>query len=240
MQESSTPFLTARWTNLAMLNYEVDPAVLAPYVPAGTELDSWQGHTFASIVGFLFLDTLLLGLPVPGHRNFEELNLRFYVRRQDPEGWRRGVVFVKEIVPRPAIALVARLAYGENYVAHPMSHLIENEEDQLRTTTYTCWSDERRHELRVVVDGPPALPPAGSAAEFITEHYWGYARGRDGRTVEYQVTHPQWSVYPVRKAHFDADIAALYGPQFVPFLQEPASAFVAAGSVVTVMKGQKI
>ena len=76
------PFLTARWRYLAMLNYEVPPEALAPLVPAGTELDSWQGKTFVSVVGFLFLDTRVLGIAIPGHRDFEEVNLRFYVRRK--------------------------------------------------------------------------------------------------------------------------------------------------------------
>src|SRR3954465_5485280 len=116
------PFLTAHWRNLAMLNYEVPPEILAPLVPAGTELDSWQGKTFVRVVGFLFLDTRGRGIGIPGHRDFEEVNLRFYVRRQAEDGWRRGVVFVKEIVPRFAIAGTARLLYGEKYAALPMRH----------------------------------------------------------------------------------------------------------------------
>ena len=118
------PFLTARWRYLAMLNYEVPPEALLPLVPAGTELDSWQGKTFASVVGFLFLDTRVRGIAIPGHRDFEEVNLRFYVRRKVADGWRRGVVFVKEIVPRFAIASTARLLYGEKYVSLPMRHSV--------------------------------------------------------------------------------------------------------------------
>src|SRR6185503_10439864 len=104
---------TAHWRFLMMLNYEVDPSVLHPLVPRGTELDTWHGRTYASVVGFLFLDTRVLGLAIPFHRDFEEVNLRFYVRRREAEAWRRGVVFIKEIVPRWAIATVARVAYNE-------------------------------------------------------------------------------------------------------------------------------
>src|SRR5579864_4477520 len=106
-------FLTAEWRNLAMLNYEIDPNLLREYVPAGVELDQWNGHTFMSLVGFSFLNTKVLGLPIPFHRNFEEVNLRFYVRRNTRNEIRRGVVFIKEIVPRWAIAFVARSVYGE-------------------------------------------------------------------------------------------------------------------------------
>ena len=75
------PFLTARWEHLAMLNFEIDPQRLAPLVPTGTELDFHEGRTFVSIVGFVFRDTRVRGWAIPRHRDFEELNLRFYVRR---------------------------------------------------------------------------------------------------------------------------------------------------------------
>ena len=120
------PFLTAQWRCLAMVNFEIDPAVLRPFVPVGTELDCWQGRAFVSVVGFLFVDTRVWGWPIPYHRDFEEVNLRFYVRRRAEEGWRRAVVFVKEIVPRAAIAMSARWLYGENYVALPMRHQVED------------------------------------------------------------------------------------------------------------------
>src|SRR6187455_2734884 len=119
-------FLTAEWRDLVMLNYEVDPAILLDLVPAGTELDLWQGRTLVSVVDFRFLRTRVLGLAIPWHIDFEEVNLRFYVRREASEGLRRGVVFVKEIVPRRAIAWLARLLYNENYVALPMSHWIDD------------------------------------------------------------------------------------------------------------------
>ena len=103
------PFLTANWRYLAMLNFAVDPKILEPLVPSETELDFHEGQTFLSVVGFLFLDTRVIGMPIPLHRDFEEVNLRFYVRRKSADQWRRGVVFVRELVPRAAIAIVARL-----------------------------------------------------------------------------------------------------------------------------------
>src|SRR5581483_11035238 len=118
-------FLTAEWHNLAMLNYEIDPAVLRAFVPNGTELDSWNGKAYVSMVGFMFLKTRVRRFAIPFHQNFEEINLRFYVRRKGPDGWRRGVVFIKEIVPRFAIALIARMFYNENYVALAMRNILE-------------------------------------------------------------------------------------------------------------------
>ena len=122
--EFRRPFLTGEWRHLAMLNYRVDPAILAPFVPRGTVLDTWHGVTYVSVVGFLFRETRVLGIPVPRHRSFEEVNLRFYVRREERGAVKRGVTFIKEIVPRRAIALVAKLVYNEPYVALPMRHAL--------------------------------------------------------------------------------------------------------------------
>src|SRR6185436_16958741 len=189
--------LTAEWRHLAMLNFEVDPRVLRPLVPMGTELDAWQGRTFVSVVGFLFLNTRVWGVGVPCHRDFEEVNLRFYVRRQANDGWRRGVVFVKELVPRIAIALTAKALYGENYVALPMRYRIERDiggAAGAMTLSYAWWFRGRENRMELTVESEANDVAQGSDVEFITEHYWGYARRRGGRTTEYRVEHPRWRV----------------------------------------------
>lgn len=235
------PFLTAAWRHLAMLNFEVDPDVLRPLVPAGTVLDDWQGRTFVSVVGFLFLNTRILGVGIPFHRDFEEVNLRFYVRRKVGDDWRRAVVFVKEIVPRVAIALTARELYGENYVALRMRHHIEADieiAERPREVSYSWWFRGRENRLDLTVTGEPHEAAAGSEIEFITEHYWGYARRRDGRTTEYRVDHPRWKVCTASVSKLDCDVAGLYGNQFVEFLKAPpTSAFLADGSKVAVFGG---
>jgi uncharacterized protein len=231
-------FLTAEWRNLAMLNYEIESATLQPFVPVGTELDSWQGRVYASIVGFQFLNTRVWGIPIPFHRHFEELNLRFYVRRRAAEGWRRGVVFIKEIVPRAAIALVARRFYNEPYVALPMSHQIKATGGEIDSIRYAGRFGGREHFVKIVTRGGARAFAPGSEAEFITEHYWGYNAQRGGRTLEYQVEHPPWRVYDAAEAVLDCDIALLYGARFVAALSaKPISAFIAEGSPVTVYQG---
>jgi uncharacterized protein len=239
---SPRPFLTARWRNLAMLNYEVAPEILAPLVPAGTELDSWQGRTFASVVGFLFLDTRVRGSAIPRHRDFEEVNLRFYVRREAEGGWRRGVVFVKEIVPRFAIAGTARLLYGEKYVSLPMRHAITG--DPTRGDLYVMYGWRLRgrwNGIGAVVGGSPQEAAPGSEEEFITEHYWGYSSLRGGGCVEYQVEHPRWRVWKLLRPVLDCDVAPLYGRQFAePLTGEPSSAFLADGSEVAVYPGRRV
>lgn len=222
-----------------MLNYVVPPEVLAPFVPAGTELDTWEGKTFASMVGFLFLDTRVLGVAIPGHRNFEEVNLRFYVKRKAEDGWRRGVVFIKEIVPRAAIAGVARLLYGEKYVAMPMRHSITG--DPTRGGMYVTYGWRFRgrwNGIGAVVSGSPREAAPGSEEEFITEHYWGYSSRRGGGATEYRVDHPRWRVWPLLRPVLDCDVAALYGSRFAePLAGEPSSAFLADGSEVSVSPG---
>jgi uncharacterized protein YqjF (DUF2071 family) len=234
------PFLTAEWRHLAMLNFEIDPAVLRPFVPMGTQLDSWHGRTFVSVVGFLFLNTRVWGCPIPYHRNFEEVNLRFYVRRREAEGWRRGVVFIKEIVPRVAIALTARLLYGENYVALRMQHRIERPPNAA-TVSYGWWLGGREHRIDLHAAGEARDVKDGSEEEFITEHYWGYARRAGAQTTEYRVEHPRWRVRLATSARLESDVATLYGAQFVEFLKvSPASALLADGSEVAVFKGRRL
>jgi hypothetical protein len=234
------PFLTAEWRDLAMLNWEVPPELLAPLVPRGTETDTWQGRAFVSLVAFRFLKTRVLKLPVPWHMNFEEVNLRFYVRRRQCEEVRRGVVFVKEFVPRVCIALVARRWYNENYYAVPMSHQIDRQPGQL-AVRYAWTTRPTTHAVAVRSSGPFRSIAENSQEEFITEHYWGYCRQRDGTTMEYQVEHPRWHVARVDDFSLDWNPVELYGPEFGRvLLAPPASVFLADGSPVAVRMGRKL
>lgn len=234
-------FLTAEWRHLAMLNYVAKPAALARFVPAGTELDAWNGQTLISMVGFLFLRTRVRGVPIPLHRDFEEVNLRFYVRRKAADGWRRGVVFIKEIVPRAAIALVARNLYHEPYIALPMSHRIEQQDGRVQAAEYGWTCGGRPNRLRVVTRGAPEALTPGSEAEFITEHYWGYNAQPDGSTLEYRVEHPPWRVLAVATATLECDATELYGEAFCAALTgPPRSAFLAEGSPVKVYSGTRL
>jgi uncharacterized protein len=222
-------FLTAEWRDLAMLNYAVDPALVEPLVPPGTELDSHGGCTYISLVGFRFLHTRLLGVRVPFHQDFAEVNLRFYVRRAEC----RGVVFIREIVPKYAVAAIARLAYAENYIALPMSVNVDAGSAEYR------WRHQRRwSSMRVEAAGDAVCPELGTHEQFIAEHYWGYASSQPRRhTLEYEVRHEPWRVRRAALARFDGQAAALYGPRFAAVLERPPdSAFLADGSPVTVFR----
>lgn len=237
------PFLTARWKDLVFLNYACPRHVLEPRVPAGTELDAWGGHHLLSLVGFRFLDTRVRGLAIPGHRHFEEVNLRFYVRRRTPGGEvRRAVVFIRELVPRRAVAAVARLLYGEPYRAVPMSHRVDLDPERGGSAAYSWIWRGTEHRIGARVHGPPTPLEPQTEAEFVTEHYWGYTSRRDGSTLEYRVDHPPWRVWDASEAEYEGPgMPELYGPALSRILLgEPRSAFVAEGSEVAVHSGIRL
>lgn len=232
-------FLTAEWRKLALANYVIDPAVLSKHVPFGTELDLWNGQCYVSLVGFMFINTRLLGIKIPFHANFEEVNLRFYVRRKENGEWKRGVVFIKEIVPKPAITAIANTFYKENYETMPMKHQWDSNNGQ--SVQYQWRKNKKWHSFQIHAAANAQAIDEGSETEFITEHYWGYARINDQLSNEYEVTHPRWMAYPVKEYTMDVDFGIVYGQEF-GFLNDidPVSVMLAEGSPITVEKGRKI
>lgn len=229
-------FLTAKWYDLVMANYEVDPGLLAGRVPAGTDLDFHNDRCFVSLVAFKFLDTKVLGVPVPFHTDFEEVNLRFYVIRQTAAETRRGVVFVKEIVPRLMIALVARNLYGEPYETWQTAH--EQKENEL---SYYWSKAGIENRVSIEIAKSIGVPEPDSHGEFIIEHYWGYTGRGGGRTDEYRVEHPKWELFNVNYAEIDVDFGRTYGAEFA-FLSnvQPYSILLAKGSPISVYKGKPL
>jgi len=222
-----------------MANYEVDPALLEKYIPKHTETDLWNGKCYVSLVGFMFVNTKVRGVKIPFHINFEEVNLRFYVKHKGAEGWKRGVVFVREIVPRRALTLVANALYGENYVTMPMKHTWRERPDML--SVEYAWKKERWHTMKVVAENKPIDIIPGSEEEFITEHFWGYTRITEEKTSEYEVAHPTWQIYPLKSSKIEVDFGKIYGSDFA-FLDHiaPASVFLAEGSGIEVRQGEKV
>ena len=244
MSMVSRPFLTGEWRSLAILNYAVDPAILLPHVPEGTDLDLWNGQALVSLVGFLFKKTRVRRIPIPGHRTFEEVNLRFYVRRRNAVEWRAGVTFVREIVPRHAVAWVARAFYNEPYMALPMDHRIEvNRETAVEdlAVVYSWDVGESHQRLAMRVDTDLIPVKDGTIEAFITERHWGYTTQRDRSTIEYRVNHARWRTGNARDSELVCDIHRTFGEEFVPFLSvRPVTAFYAEGSPIEVYRGTPI
>lgn len=229
-------FLTAELHHLVMVSYEAEPEILAPLVPNGTELDDWNGKNLLSLVALSFGTIRLKGVPIPLYRDFAEINLRLYVRAKTPDGWRRGVVFVREVVPRRAIAFVARWLYNENFVTCPTRSRLDHDPGSGRRSALYSWQ-HRGEWLSVSAQyaGDPARPGTGSEDEFIAEHYWGYTSRRDGTTGVFRITHPPWRVWPAISFTTTGDFAAFFGDRFAPvFANPPSSVFVADGSPVAV------
>lgn len=233
-------FLKAEWRKLVMVNYEVSPELLKSYVPGGTELDFFRGKCYVSLVGFMFQNTKLLGIKVPFHVSFEEVNLRFYVRRKEGAHWKRGVVFIKEMVPKPAITFVANTIYKEHYETVRMSHQWLNSGDHL-DVRYSWKKQGQPQYMQVSVQNTPIPMAVGSEEQFIAEHYWGYSKGPNNLTVEYEVKHPSWQVYPIKSHEVKVDFELNYGVHFGDLnMVKPASVLLAEGSVISVENKQVI
>lgn len=232
-------FLQAEWRKLAMANFSVDRKILEKYLPHKTEIDLWNDTCYVSLVGFMFKNTKVKGLKVPFHSNFEEVNLRFYVRHNDNGEWKRGVVFIKEIVPKPALTFVANKVYKENYETMPMAHSWVSSADNL-TVEYK-WKKKQWNSLTVKANRNAIVIVNGSEEEFITEHYWGYTKITNTRTSEYGVEHPKWEVYPTKDFLINVDFGDIYGQDF-DFLktETPRSVFLAEGSEIKVKDGREI
>ncbi|QDU87350.1 hypothetical protein Pla175_07090 [Pirellulimonas nuda] len=226
-------FLSARWEHLLFASYAVAPEALLPHVPAGTSLDAFEGRVYVSLVAFLFRDTRVLGVPALLHRSFEEVNLRFYVS-PDADRSKRAVTFIREIVPSRAIPLVANALFAENYVRMRMDH----GRDEGRPAY--AWGEGLRNRFCAAARPGPTRPAAGSLGEFITEHYWGYSRGR-GRTIEYHVQHPPWECCDPAEYELDVDFGRSFGPAFASLTdRRPDSVLYAAGSAVRVSAPRRL
>ena len=227
-------FLTAEWNDLAIINYEIDPQILQKYVPLGTELDLWNNKCYVSLIGFMFENVKVLGLKIPFHLNFEEVNLRFYVKRFDNGTWKRGTVFIKEIVPKPAVTLVANTLYKEHYQTLKMKHSRTTNEHS-KSFQYQWKKDSKWNSISMTTTKNPTEIEVNSEAEFITEHYFGYTKYNQNKTIEYEVTHPRWQQLQVLETKINVDFENIYGTEF-EILQnlKPSSQFLAIGSKITI------
>ena len=245
MSESNTKkrpvFLRGKWNHLLFANYEIDPNLLSSQVPTGTRLDSWNGSTFLSLVAFRFSDTRMLGIPTFGWRNFDEINLRFYVRGTEDQKVKNGVVFIKEIVPSWLVSTIARLLYGENYQNKEMHSSIESVPDSSKTLSYEIRESDLTSKFSAFVSNPEKMPTEDSLEGYITEHYWGFAGRNSKKTVEYEVEHPKWAVSKVDNYSITLDFEKFYGDRY-SFLsdQKPQSVFYCEGSEIVVRMGKTL
>ena len=227
-------FLTAELRKLAFSNYIIDEDVLKNYIPYGTELDLWQGHCYISLVGMMFKNTKVLGVKIPYHVDFEEVNLRFYVKKFEHGRWRRGVVFIKEIVPKSAISFVAKNLYNENYETMKMSHTW-SESNKSKYVEYRWGKSDKDNILNMTTSKDLQEINENSETEFILENYLGFAKVDDQKTHQYTVKHPRWKIYDVQDYNLNVNFKSIYGQSF-EFLskEKPHSVILVEGSKVAI------
>jgi hypothetical protein len=232
-------FLTAEWKKLIIANYEVNPDILVKYLPYKTEFDLWNNTCYLSLVGFMFLNTKVKSLKIPYHINFEEVNLRFYVKHKANNEWKRGVVFIKEIVPKSVLTFVANTVYKEHYETLPMEHFWKKNNETIEIEYR--WKNSEWNSIKVIADNKLIDLKTGSEEEFISEHYWGYTRISENITSEYEVEHPKWKFYNVNNYTIKTDFEETYSKDF-KFLNNtvPKSVFLAEGSEISVKEGKKL
>lgn len=237
---SQQKFLTGEWRKLIMANYIVEPAILKEYLPAKTELDFWNEKCYVSLVGFMFKNVKVKGIKIPFHVNFPEVNLRFYVRYNENNEWKRGVVFISEIVPKPAIVFVANTIYKEHYSSMPMRYSWKKEMNDL-WVSYQWKKNKKWNTISVKADATATALKQGSEEEFITQHFWGYSAISAKQTGEYHVVHPGWDIYSVSDYNIDCDFGALYGKLFGYLANvKPDSVFMAEGSAISIFQKKVI
>ena len=232
-EHARSPFLTAAWRHLLFVNYEARPEHVLPHVPPGVALDLHEGRAFVSLVALRFIRTKLLGVPVPFLGAFDQVNLRFYVRRRMADGKERpGVVFLRELIPQGVLALAAQLAFNEPYESATLrSDVPYGGFGAAGRVEYAWRMDARWHHLRTITKREPQLPALGSQTDFLAHRLWNYTRQPDGSTLEFQIDHPLWKVWQVQDVEADPDPDAV---RLAPaLLGPPVSAFVASGSAVT-------
>lgn len=227
-------FLVANWENLVVATFETDKELLQPYVPPGTELNDWNGRYCMSLVGFMFSHTCLLGIPCPFYRRFEEVNLRFYVRRKEGNNWKKGVVFIKEIVPAALIGWAGKLLYRENFISLPMQHAIYTGDNSQHVEYY--WKIRKQpNYLKIQASLLPIMPGDNTLPAFISEHYTAFTRKGTDDTLSFAIQHAPWKIYPALAFDMRLDAAALYGDGFATsFRGKPLAAFLMDGSRTTV------
>jgi len=227
-----TLFLKANWENIIMANYEIDPAILIPFLPKGVELDLYGGKAYVSLVGFMFKKTKLFNVPIPHFGTFEEINLRFYVVRKEGNIVKRGVVFINETIPYPIVAWMANKLYKEHYTVVPTKHDITTE-SKSKKVQFEWLLNKKWNSIYVEATTESKPMKRESLEKFIFEHYYGYTKIDQNNTEEYKLQHPSWLVNQVLDYKMDCDFTAMYGDAFsILNATKPVAVFIAEGSSV--------
>tara|TARA_B100000809_G_scaffold118758_1_gene117075 strand:- start:46028 stop:46750 length:723 start_codon:yes stop_codon:yes gene_type:complete len=233
-------FLKANWLRLASANYIIDPAILDKHIPNGTLLEAHNGKHYVSLVGFRYCETRLLNIRVPYHHIFEEINLRFYVKREiSPGNWRSEVAFAKLFFPKKALTLVAKYIYKENYETLNMRHSWTEKENHL-LTSYGLHK-KNWHNFEIQSDKKSRKVASDSSEFFFSKHYWGTSQIDHRSSTVYEIEHPDWEAYDIVDSNVSFDFNTIFGSEFKHLTNtQPDSVHLFKGSEVIVNKKKNI
>ncbi len=228
-------FLSASWSQLVLLTFEVPAALVRAHLPRGTEPDQWQGATHATLVALQMRDVRVHGWHIPRFTAYPQVNFRVYTRH----GADAAVVFVREFVRSRVIAAVARLRYGEPFAVARIEASVADRADGV-SLEYRFGPARPCYRVAVTASPAAAVPPDGSFEHHLLERTLGCHEDRLGRLRVFRVVHAPWAVRTVSSVAYDLDFAALFGAEW-GLLNErtPVSTVVAVGSAVTVGRPER-
>ena len=231
--------MTARFSEVVAVNFQIDPKVLAPRIPKGLELDFYKGETYVSLVAMMLRDVRVWGIPIHIATGFEELNMRFYVRRKDGDGYQRGACFIKDYVSSGAAAWILGSLFKADFHKIKMKHDntgFADDGESVPSVDYRWKVGDHWNRLRIKARSKVQKTGSDTKVGFILNHNNEYS-SRKGKTLEYRATHPTWTVWDAAQANFTCDVKTLFGQEFEkPLSKRPASVFVASGSDFTIYK----
>ena len=139
-----------------------------------------------------------------------------------------------EFVESRFIAQMARSIYNEPYAVAPFQ-LAMRVADGKATSRYSIRFGGAVHTLEATAPDRLTTPAPGTIENLLKEQTWGFGKRRDGRTLCYEVRHPEWRVYETPQVRVDVDWTGLYGaPWGVMQGAHAFSSMLVEGSGVTV------
>ena len=202
------PVMVQQWVDVVFVHWPLPPDRVQRLLPAGVEVDTFEGRAWVGLVPFRMEGLGFPGLsPLPVVGTFPEVNVRTYVR----SGARRGVWFFSLDVDRFLPALVARAAYGLPYCRGRASH--ERSGDHVTSSVRRTWPATPGPEPTATIEVRTAdpLPDVAGLESFLTSR-WGLISSSPRGTLRWApVEHPRWPLFDAQLVHLEESLTAAAG-----------------------------
>lgn len=197
---------TQGWRDVTFLHWAVDPALVAPLLPAGARPDEFDGASHVGLIAFRMRRIGLLGAPgLPYLGSFAETNVRLY--SVDEQG-RRGVVFrsleAERLLPVLAARWVARLPYLWSRMR------VERNGDLVTYRSSRRWPGPRGAGGTIAVRVGARLTGPHPLALFLTSR-WGLHQTTFGHLAYWPNEHPAWPLHDAELLGLTDDLVAVAG-----------------------------